>query len=104
MTRGCAGGNEWGSGEIADDPAIVEALIEAGADPDARNTDGWTSLHVAARYATDPAVAMALIEAGADPKARTDEGDRVWSLLRENDALRETAFYERLLRAALMED
>lgn len=48
---------------------MIEVLTGAGADPNARNDDGSTPLHTAARF-NHAAVVEALIEAGADPVAR----------------------------------
>ena len=50
-------------------PAVIKALIEAGADTDAHNRRGFTPLHKAARN-SNPSVITALIEGGADPGAR----------------------------------
>ena len=50
--------------------AILAALLDAGADP---NAGASTPLHVAARF-DNPAVVSALLEAGADPNASTSEG------------------------------
>ena len=86
----------WGVAMSTSDPAVAMALVEAGADPNARADGGLTPLHWAAMLATDPAVAMALLEAGADPEARDAEGRSAWDLARTNEALRDTAFYERL--------
>ena len=54
-------------------PAVLEVLLAAGADPMAR-TDfhGDTPLHYAAFKNENPAVLKALLAAGADPMARTD--------------------------------
>ena len=48
--------------------------LQAGADPNAREGDGQTSLHLAARSGTGEAV-TALLEAGADPNARDENGN-----------------------------
>ena len=41
-------------------PVQVRACLAAGADPTARNTDGWTPLHWAAGLTSTPAVLTAL--------------------------------------------
>ena len=53
----------------ARDPAVITALVEAGADVNARNVSGFTPLHSAAENAT-PAAAHALIQAGAEVNSR----------------------------------
>lgn len=50
---------------------VVNALLEKGADPDARDKQGMTPLYAAAR-SDRPAAVRALLEAGADPDALTD--------------------------------
>ena len=50
--------------------AVVQALLAAGADIEAKADDGWTPLHMAARYNKNPEVIQALLAAGADPNAR----------------------------------
>ena len=54
---------------LGNQPRIVEVLINAGADPDARNGLGQTPLHVAAMACATEA-AIKLLEMGADPAAR----------------------------------
>ncbi len=49
----------------ARDPAVITALVEAGADASARGASGFTPLHSAARNPTAAAV-QALVQAGAD--------------------------------------
>ena len=55
-------------------PAIIDALVSAGADLDARDREGATPLHTAWTNPS-PAVVRALLRSGADPLAR-DERDR----------------------------
>ena len=55
-------------------PAIIAALLDAGADLKARDKVGRTPLHSAAWSNESPAIIAALLDAGADLKAR----DRGW--------------------------
>ena len=54
-------------------PGIIDALVSAGADPDARDREGATALHTSW---TNPsrAVARALLRSGGDPLARDQRG------------------------------
>ena len=59
---------------VNETPAVLTALLTAGADLTARDEDGWTPLHWAARYTKTPAVLVVLLAAGADLTARTERG------------------------------
>ena len=48
-------------------PENITALVDVGAEPDARNGDGWTPLHLAAEASGERLVVFALLQAGADP-------------------------------------
>ena len=52
---------------------VVAALLEAGADPNARGDHSSFPLFIAARYGTGEVVA-ALLEAGADLEVRDEDG------------------------------
>ncbi len=52
---------------------VVQVLLEAGADPNARQSGGWTPLHSAARNG-DVASVRLLVASGADPSARNVDG------------------------------
>ena len=55
------------------DSAAVSSLLAGGADPNATDAYGWSSLHFAAPMA-GPAVVSLLLAAGADPNQRTAGG------------------------------
>ena len=58
---------------LSDSVAAIEALLEAGAQVDARTEVGRTPLHAAVRHG-DAAAIGALINAGAQVDARTEDG------------------------------
>jgi ankyrin repeat protein len=61
---------------------VVALLVDAGADPNARQGQGWTPLQAAARNG-DLASIEALLRAGADPAATNDDGVTVRDLAAE---------------------
>ena len=67
--------SQAGPHPIYGDTAVVEALLAAGAEVDARDDAGYTPLHAAAWRSRNPTVLELLLEAGADPDARTDAGE-----------------------------
>ena len=62
--------------EVSEIPDIITALVEAGADPNARldGSGAGTPLHVATLMSEIPEITRALLEAGSDPNAREDDG------------------------------
>ena len=53
---------------------VVKTLVEAGADPMAKSGIEWTPLHAATSWNRDISVIEAMLEAGADPQARSKSG------------------------------
>ena len=78
----------------------VQALLAAGADPDRRDEDGNTPLHLAAsnnRYRDHAGDAIeALLAGGADPTVRNAAGDTPWDLAQDNEALQRSDGFWRL--------
>ena len=62
-----------GAAWFTDNPAIVQLLLRAGADPQAVDNEGVTPLHRAA-WNSNPVVTAHLLAAGADPNALDNEG------------------------------
>ena len=54
-------------------PRVVEALIDGGANPNARTTTGWTPLHAAVYANPNTDVAEALLKGGADVNSQLKE-------------------------------
>ena len=68
------------------DAATVKAAIDAGADLEARDEDGWTPLMQAAVRNENAAVVQLLLDAGADATATNEDGETAWDLIQENEA------------------
>ena len=80
-----------------DSPAVVGALIAAGAEVDAvDDVEGYTALMWAANHGEIPAVVHALLDAGADPDVRGNNGETAATLMASNEPLRRTSAYRRL--------
>ncbi|MXY62455.1 MAG: hypothetical protein F4Y87_03230 [Synechococcus sp. SB0665_bin_28] len=75
---------------------MVKALLDAGADLEARAIGGFTPLHMAARDSETPEVVKALLDAGAKPSAKTEEGKTPVELVPDDSPLRGTDVYWRL--------
>ena len=64
--------SDWNTDRFFEAASVEEvtACLKAGANPEARDEQRRTPLHLAAEFSTDPAVIVALRKAGADPEAR----------------------------------
>ena len=76
--------------------ADVSRCLKAGARMNARNKDGATPLHRAARLSETPAVVTVLLDAGADPAARDKAGKTPWDWIKADSPLKGTDVYWRL--------
>ncbi len=63
----------WASGYSARREPVV-ALVQAGADLEARDNAGWTPLHWAIASVEASTIVSFLLDAGADPNARDNRG------------------------------
>lgn len=63
-------GAAWKNGNVA----VIDALLKAGADINAKSNDGATALMIAALYNPNPEVILELLKAGADPKVKNTDG------------------------------
>ncbi|HEX4744306.1 MAG TPA: ankyrin repeat domain-containing protein [Candidatus Limnocylindria bacterium] len=78
------------------DARIAKALVEAGADVNAKQRHGWTPLHGAAESGDRELVEL-LLDRGADPRARNDDGRSALDLARARDHTTTVAVLERAL-------
>jgi ankyrin repeat protein len=68
------------------DAESARLLLEAGADPDARQAGGFTALQAAAHH-DDDALAGLLLHHGADRGLRNDDGADAEALARANGSV-----------------
>ena len=74
----------------------MTALLQAGANLEARDEYSGTPLHRAAELSKNPAVIKVMLDAGADTAARNAAGKTPWDLVQVNDALKGSDAYWRL--------
>ena len=80
-----------------DNPAIIAALVAAGAELEARLEEGLLSpLHLAAGFNHNPAVIEALLDAGADRRAQDEDGNIPWDYAEDRVELQGSDAYRRL--------
>lgn len=77
-------------------PAVIEALIKAKADVNARNKNGGTPLMAAAGFNSNPAVIEALIKAKADVTVRDKAGKTAFDYAENNPEIKGTPVYWKL--------
>jgi ankyrin repeat protein len=75
-------------------PEILNALIKAGANVNAKANNGETPLMVAAQYSTNPKVLGSLIKAGADVTAKDVKGKTARDYAEENGKKENAAFLD----------
>ena len=81
---------------MGDNYEAVTALLQAGANLEARDEYRGTPLHRAAELSKNPAVIKVMLDAGADTAARNAAGKTPWDLVQVNDALKGSDAYWRL--------
>lgn len=80
--RGWMTGTPLHSASSGSHVEMVGVLVDAGADPNARQSGGWTPLHSAAQNGNAALVAL-LLGHGADPTATNDKGVSVLAMAEE---------------------
>ncbi|XP_013397076.1 ankyrin-1-like [Lingula anatina] len=84
-------------------PAVVEKLLELGADTDVRDAYKLTPLHLACMRGNREVVKL-LVEAGADTKAADDDGDTALDVAKLNHQDLTVAFMEKAVIVKFVKD
>ena len=82
--------------QLNENPAIIETLLKAGANVNARSKAGCTPLMWALRYHGHLAIIETLLEAGANVKAKDKGGTAVIDYAKENEKIYKTKVYWKL--------
>jgi len=85
---------------VMQNPSVpaINALIEAGADVNAKGPQGTTPLMCAVIKTVNPKIVELLIEKGADIKAVSAAGETIPDLAGKNPRIYGTPVYEMLLK------
>ena len=84
--------------QLHPDPEIIDILIDAGAEVDARDNFGNTPLHFASRSKNPQEIVPTLLDAGANPNAQANHGLSVLHLAVKNSHVA-GGFVETLIKA-----
>ena len=79
---------------------IIAALLDAGADLEAKDNEGLTPLHVAAKHNGNPEIVDRLLDAGAKTGATNADGLTPWDCATDNETIKDSHAYERLRQGA----
>ena len=82
-------------------PDVITALIQAGANVNARDENGLTPLMRAAISNSNPEVITAFLSLGADPQLKDNSGKMAIDYARNNEKLRDTDVLKKLEEASL---
>ena len=96
---------DWNTAKFFETATVdeVRACLNAGENPNEKDTQGLTALHRAARDTTDPAVIDALLEAGANPRASSRAGRLPRYYARKNKKIQGSDAWQRLMIVSVKE-
>ena len=77
-------------------PHVIEALLEAGADLTGKDRYGRTPLHVASAYNHNPKIVEMLLSVGADPGIPDKKGRLPIDYAKGNESVRSAEAYRLL--------
>ena len=81
---------------LNENPEVIAAFLEAGADINAKDKDGMTPLMAAAMMNPNPEVIAILLQAGANVKAKDRKGSTAFDYAQKNVKMKNAIAYWRL--------